>query len=521
MKILIHKIFNPVILLVIGLFFLSCSSDKIPEDQIIAKVGDKIITADEFKSSYEFSLKTLRLGPNPRKQYLDYMINELLISNEGYAQGFNKSKYVSDRMKNRTENNLLESFYLKHVHAKVKVPDEKVEDALKKASVKFRLLIYPTPSLQKAAEVYDQASLSNLGDYIDKQIKKLEVKNVKRENFESDWMDYMEMPPEMFAYIQNLEMGKPSEPVPFNNGYAIFQVIEIKREAIKTDELKYGAKRKKMYVRLYNVESDKIVHKVMDSLLTPLDIRLSNSTIDQMLKPMMEWIDAGVTKKGSIVKNLQQTSDTSKNYLKQLKKLLPQKLYSSVDGTTTVEDYLNYMNYHRKNIIESKDLNDLKNRLITEIGTMIKNKKFIDIAKNEGFLDSSKVKNDLEIWEEKWTYDVFRDHLVQSINVTDEEMKSYFKHRWKELPISDVDTTKFYKYKDDVYNAILFEKHKAIIDKDLEEFKKKYDVWINYDLLNKLQLNDTNKSNETSVLVIKNFTGEFLVPTVDTKWLYY
>lgn len=59
------------------------------------------------------------------------------------------------------------------------------------------------------------------------------------------------------------------------------------------------------------------------------------------------------------------------------------------------------MNYHRKNIIESKDLNDLKNRLITEIGTMIKNKKFIDIAKNEGFLDSSKVKNYLEIWEEK------------------------------------------------------------------------------------------------------------------------
>lgn len=51
-----------------------------------------------------------------------------------------------------------------------------------------------------------------------------------------------------------------------------------------------------MYVRLYNVESDKIVHKVMDSLLTPLDIRLSNSTIDQMLKPMMEWIDAGITK---------------------------------------------------------------------------------------------------------------------------------------------------------------------------------------------------------------------------------
>lgn len=101
-------------------------------------------------------------------------------------------------------------------------------------------------------------------------------------------------------------------------------------------------------------------------------------------------------------------------------------------------------------------------------------------------------------------------------------MKSYFKDRWKELPISDVDTTKFYKYKRPCLITLFCSKAKPIIDKDLEEFKKKYDVWINYDLLNKLQLNDTNKSNETYIgLVIKSFTGEFLVPTVDTKWLYY
>ncbi|MBK8946220.1 MAG: hypothetical protein IPM32_13265 [Ignavibacteriae bacterium] len=521
MKIHIENFTNPVIVIIIGLFFLSCSDDKIPEEQIVAKVGDKIITVNEFKNSFEFSLKTLRLSNNPRKHYLDLMIKEMLIANDGYTKGFHKSKYVTDRINNRTNNNLLESFYSKYVHARVNVPEEKIIDALKKASIKFRLLIYPTPSLQKAAEAYDQARISNLGDYIDKQIQKLEVQNVKKENFETDWMDFMEMPPEMFASIKNLEIGKPSEPIPFNNGYAIFQIIELKREAIKSDELKYGAKRKKMYARLYNVESDKIVHKIMDSLLTPLNVRLSNSTIDKMIKPLLEWIDAGITKKGSIVKNLSHVNDSSKNYLKELKKLLPQKLYSSVDGITTVEDYFNYMNYHRKNIIESKDLNDLKNRLITEIGTMIKNKKFIEIAKSDGFLDSSKVKDDIKIWEEKWTYDIYRDHLVQKISVTEDEMKNYFKYRWRELNISDIDTTRFYKYKDDVYNAILFEKHKKILDTELDQLKKKYTVWINENILNSIKLNDGPKSLETSLIVVKNFTGEFLVPTVDTRWFYY
>ncbi|MBK7106986.1 MAG: peptidyl-prolyl cis-trans isomerase [Ignavibacteriae bacterium] len=516
-----NKFANPIVALIIGLFFLSCSDDKIPEDQIIAKVGNRIITVDEFKSSFEFSLKTLRLGSNPRKHYLDLMIKEMLIANEGYSKGYNKSKYVSDRVKNRTNNNLLESFYLKHVHAKVKIPEEKIVDALKKSSIKFRLLIYPTPSLQKAAEAYEQAQISNLGDFIDKQIDRLEVKNVKKENFETDWMDFMEMPPEMFASIQNLEIGKPSEPIPFNDGYAIFQVVEIKREAIKSDELKFGTKRKKMYARLHNVESDKIVHKLMDSLLTPLDIRVSNTTIDQMVKPLFEWIKNGIPKSGSMVKNLSQVTDTSKSYLKQLKKILPQKLYSSVNGITTVEDYFNYMNYHRKTIIESSDLNDLKNRLITEVGTMIKNNQFIEIAKSDGVLDSSNVKKDIELWEEKWTYDIFRDHIIQKISVTDDEMKNYFKFRWKELRISDIDTTRFYKYKNDVYNAILFEKHKKLLDKELEDLKKKYSVWINNDVLYKLKLNDGPKSLETSVLVVKNFTGEFLVPTVDTQWFYY
>ena len=103
---------SPVVILIIGLFFASCSNDtEIPEDQIVAKVGDRIITKDEFTSSFEFSFAPFRTGENPRKKYLDYMIKELMIANEGYAQGFNKSNYVTDRVNIRKNNNLLESFY--------------------------------------------------------------------------------------------------------------------------------------------------------------------------------------------------------------------------------------------------------------------------------------------------------------------------------------------------------------------------------------------------------------------------
>ena len=90
MKLRETVLFNPVIYLIIGLFIFSCS-DKVPENEIIAKVGDRIITKDEFINSYEFSVELLRRGEKPHRTYLNYMIKELLLSNEGFAKALNKS----------------------------------------------------------------------------------------------------------------------------------------------------------------------------------------------------------------------------------------------------------------------------------------------------------------------------------------------------------------------------------------------------------------------------------------------
>ena len=514
---------SPIIIVIIGLFIFSCSSDKheSPEDVIIAKVGDRVITAKDFKSSFEFSFAPFRTGSNPREIYLNYMIKELLIANEGYAQGFDKSPYVKSRFKNRLDNNLLQSFYTKYVHGKVNIPDDKIEEATKRATIKFRMMIWPLPSLDKANAAYKEASKSDLEDYVEKQISKLEIENVKKINFETDWMDFLDLRPELLAEIQNLEIGKTSTPIPYNGGYALFQVLGINREPIKSDELKYGARRKRIEARLFNIESDKIIHNLMDSLLTPLDVRAKNKTIDLIVEPLFRWVKAGIPEYGSIVQNLKEAKDTSQSYILELKKLLPELLATTSNGKITVEDYFNYMNYHRRIINLSQSPLDMKNRLVTEIGTMIKNNAFIDIAEKEGFQDSIDIVRDMKLWEQKWTYDIYRKNLVENIIVTEDEMKSFFKDRWKELNIANVDSTKFKHYENDVYNALLFEKHSKLLESELALLKERYDVWINEEALNKLELSDGPKTMETSLFATKNFTGEKIVPDADMKWLHF
>ena len=268
---------NPIILLIIGFFLFSCS-DNINDDEIVAKVGERIITATDFQTSFELSFAPFRLSENPRKTYLDYMIKELLIANEGYSLGFDKNYYVTSRVTNRLNNNLLQSFYSQYVHSRVKVPDDEIEEATKKATIKFRMIIWPLSTIDKADVAYQEASQTDLEDYVQKQISKMEMPNVNNKTFETDWLDFLDLRPELLVEIQDLEMGKPSKPIPYKDGYALYQVISINRDPIKLDELKYGQRRKRIKARLFNIESDKIVHKVMDSLLTPLDVRAKSKS---------------------------------------------------------------------------------------------------------------------------------------------------------------------------------------------------------------------------------------------------
>lgn len=487
-------------------------------EQILARVGNRVITAEDFKYSYEFSFAPLRRGENPRRTYLNYMIQELLLAKEGFRLGFHKRHYVTSRVANRKRNNLLEAFHQKYVHRKVEIPEEKLQDAIKKSTVKWRMIIWPTPTLAEAQEARAEAVKSSLEDFIEQKIASEEVPLKQKRFYETDWVDYLDLKPEVLEKIKDLEVGKVSEPIPYGSGYALAQILDINLEGVKVEELQYGARRKQIYTRLYDIEADQIVHQLMDSLLTPMDVRLKGSTLERLESALFDWFAIGLPET-SLPKFVQTASDTSAKPVRQLQAMLHEPLLTFNGGQKSVLDFLEYMNYYRKALKKSQSRQDFKDRLITEIGRMMKNDVFLDIAIDDGFTDSTEIVNDLKIWEQKWTYDVYRAEILKDITVTDEEMHDFFKHRWRELSIANVDTTRFYKYEHSVHNFLLHEKHMQRLEKKLAKLRERYPVEINEELLSELELTETPKSHLTSVFARKNFSGEAVVPIADMKWL--
>jgi len=506
-----------------GCMVFSCAREKKTKplsELVLAKVGDRVITAEEFKYSYEFSFAPLRQGADPRRTYLDYMVKELLLANEGYRLGLHKSRYVASRVANRRRNDLLEAFYRKHVHGRVKIPEDALQEAIQKGTVKWRMLIWPTPSFDDAQKALIQARKTDLKDFISKQEAHRETPQKGKRQYETDWIDYLDLQPEAFERIKDLEIGKVSDPIPYGRGYALVQITDINRQGIKEEELHAGAKRKQMAGRLHDIEADRIVHALMDSLITPLDVRVKGGVVEALAPALYAWIQKGLPET-SLVEAVQNAADTSRSYLKQLQALKDQTLLTYRGGSKAVLDYLAYMNYYRRPLKQSRSYEEFKERLITEIGAMFKNERFMHIAEQEGYADSAHIVEDLQRWERKWTYDVYRALSVRDLTDSEAEMQDFFHNRWRELPIADVDTTRFYKYEHEAHNLLMHEKHLQRLKERLQELEKRYPVFIDEALLRTLDLSDSVRSNLTSLFVRKNFTGEALVPTVDLKWLRF
>jgi hypothetical protein len=519
------KMYLPFLFGIIILILSSCSKQQLStslEKPIIAKVGNYNITVDEFKMSFELGFSPLKMGNDPRTVYLNHMINELLLSLEGTRLGYDKHPYVQKRVKQRLYSNHLEAFYLANVHGRVNISDNDIQNAIQKSTVKWRMLIWPISTLDLAEIAYNHAQQTSLVEYVTYVLEKSEFKINVLKDYETDWVDYLEIHPKYLKSISELKIGTVSNPIPYGDGYALFQILDIHRDGILDNELKYGSKRKRIKARLHNIQSDSISHTILDSVLIPMNIRLKGTILEDFADALFLWFNDGLPSKGEIVSHVENISGDSKPYLITINKLLNKKLISSVNWEKTVKDYLKYMNYYRRELKNnSQSIETFRIVLITEIGRMIKNDIYVEITKRDSLGDPQKISADINRWREKWIYDIYRHNIVKDLDVTTKEMEYYFKNRWNELGLADVDTTRFYKYEEDVYNAILYEKHQKLVDEKLVELKKKYPVWINTDILDTLKISDSYKDIQTSLLVRKSFTGEASMPTVDLQWISF
>ncbi|MCB0297407.1 MAG: peptidyl-prolyl cis-trans isomerase, partial [Calditrichaeota bacterium] len=270
----------------------SCSREKPdPEARIVARVGDKTITVREFRRNYEAGFAHLKTGPDRKRTYLDYMIKEELLALEGYRRGFDQSESVQNAQAKLLNELMVEALIEREVKSKITVSMDEIKDAINKSKVSFKFRYWPESSREKAQQIAAAMRERGYAEVVDEQLRNNPERQINPQDFETDYKNWMEVSPEVLEAIKDLPYGDISDPVEIDGQYLVFQVLDIRRQGVTTNE--YIGKASTFEQMVYYRKLQEAVTRYVSDLMSPKNVVTRGESMKLLANAVLEWHQRG------------------------------------------------------------------------------------------------------------------------------------------------------------------------------------------------------------------------------------
>jgi hypothetical protein len=314
-----------------------CSKNTNSVDNVVAIVGQKKITVKEFRLNYEFGFSHLKKGPDRKRSYLDYMIKESLLSQEGFKLGLDKSERVKKLENDLLDELLVEELYQKEISDKINITEEQIRDAFTKSKVKWKLRYWVEPNLYSADRKFkamkEKGQTAALGD-VPKNNPQFQFKPT---DAESDYLTCFDVSEEVLNAIKDLPVGELSAPIEFNGTYFIFQVVDIRREPVSEyDRLNETERYRNL---LYEKYFRKAAAAYVSEFMTAKNVATKRASFQILTDAVSEWKQIDIKSRRSLLREIE-SADSLKPFLLKLQKSLNRTLVIFKDGKWTVRDFI-------------------------------------------------------------------------------------------------------------------------------------------------------------------------------------
>ena len=475
-------------LLIVATVVLADDKPKIFSNEIVAVVNGKIITKNDLLLSYESSLSTLKYGATSKeriKNYLNLMIDEFLLAEEGYRLGLDQNITVAKSKKILEKELIIEELIERRLKPKIKVTDEEVKEALNKNKVSFKLGFWLEPTLENAGKVKVEA------EKIENSMK-LKNSNPEGQQFftlneqGTNYLTWLELPEEIFEGIKNLPVNKISEPIPFNGSYFLFRVKDIRREAItENDYLSKAPSIKKILLGKRTVE---LVTAFVDSLMTPQKVTVKREVFDLFAEVLIAWRN-NPNYKTKTFDDFLSNEAINNTLLEKLNNKSDNPFALTKDRTFSLKEFLEIFEADKilPSIIQNSNYKSIINN---QVAQTIRDYFMVKEAISLGYNKSVEVKNKLKKWTDKWVYEQYRIEIQKSITRQEKTYKDY--------PLL-------------VRNQLSAKANEA---------KKSGNVIVNEIALDSLSVIESEKSRWLTTQFYKAGTNRPIVPMLDPIWSY-
>ncbi len=485
---------------------------------VVATVGDRSITGQEFLFSYEFGPAFPRREKDSRHRYLNFMVYEKLLALDGYARGLQKTSEARLMLSEITGDLATEELYKDDVRSKVKVSEQEISRGMKQDGVHLtvRWLYAPTES---AIEKYrreldrgvpfDTLLAGGLNDSVRQGDRSMETTLFKLETRN----------PSFAGVIDTMHAGMIGGPVKGPDGYYLVHLADRWSNPLITEsdqaqmhedveralvQQKSDSLSDEYIKRLMEGERPTIVRKPFDLLQTHL------GRIALPAEKFSAWNFAGRLKERWGI-----TADSD---------LAPYQNSALVDrahGRFTVRDFLNW--YHARE--ENLHLNESSPQafflsLEDLVWRMVRDKLLVERANRRHLGKRPVVQNQVKWWEDKIVYKLVRAGIADSVHWNDSLLERYYQEHARNYRDGKNVRIPFTKAKEDVLKDYYSEQLTGRLLHRILALKQQYGVHVHDRELQSLPIEDEFDPKAIDVYAVKK-GGTFprpAFPTIDYEW---
>lgn len=451
---LFNKIIFLLIYLLIGDLFNSSFCADNAKNDTLALVGNRVITVQDFITSYNEKLRKIGLIDNgeTRLNYLNNLVSDELLIAEAKIKGLDKTKSAQKEYKRIRLQELLNEYSDAHISPTINITEDDLKELFAKINTRIKVSHLYAPTKEKADSLYNE--LMN-----GKSFEELAKENFKDPLFQSNggslgYISIDEMNPDFEKAAYLMQIGEISKPVKTVQGYSIIRVEDIKRNPLLTeneflkahDNLK-GFARKRAYedaVKMFSKSlREELKTKFNDVIISKLYNALRN-------KPLLDFSE---TPSGFSQEDLKKTA-----------------VYSAIghwDLQTLIDEMSIIADKQKKFIRTRENLEDLIAGLV--------NRKYIEHqAIQEGLDRTSSFHKNVDYNYNSYLLTTIEDELKNQIHISPDSIRSYYEknnNQFKTAPTIRLSSIL-------VDNSLLADSIQHFLEEGIsfEELAKKYSI---------------------------------------------
>lgn len=505
-------------LLFVTAIFVLYSCTKTEEEPVVATIGEECITATDFVMSYENASGHLKPGATidtKKRSYLDFMINEKLLAKKGYQLGLEKSTWILAETEELRQELMIDALLEADVRSKIEVTPDEIKEEINKSKVTFKFRYWPENNLENAQKVAQRMREVGYAETVDElQNNNPERRRIDPNQLISEYVDYQQISPEILEAIENLPFGEISDPVEINDNYLIFQVLDIRRSAVTTNEYKSLASRFEqiIFYRKYG----ELVKKYVVDMMTPLEVKTKADAFNLLAPALVEWEKNFDIKRGVFLLDVQNAADKFTAMVK-LRDNFDAVFFTWRDGSVSIGEFLPYFKTRYVNP-ETAKADDYHTMLDYAIQLSIRDYFTVQRAKGRDLADAPSVQKGLKTWQDKWVFEASASHVTKKMPFTDNDLIEFYTN-FNDKYVVDKETGPALDYDaPQVKNDAMIHKKIQLLQQTCDSLRNVFPVKINEAVLDTIQVVRFKNNPWATTRFYRAGTNRPIFPTVSDNW---